>query len=106
MSYQFTERGKILQECLNSENWTPMHRIFECFFHLYKGYDLDKKSIYHGLLNDFQLDFYNDKIMLFSGSQTKKDYREWFLKWLKLYDDIVLTEKDKSAINKIVFELT
>ena len=100
------ELTEIFQKVMNSENWDFVFELFHRFFNLYKGYKIiDPTSYYHGLHTDLFLEYYMDKRIMYSPNWTNKDSFNWFIAWLKKYEDFKLTDKDLFELKKIKDEI-
>ena len=98
MSFQFTDRGQIMQTVISSPNWKFLSSLLLAF--TYSRADL-KAYLCRGLLNDMELDLFTDKVTLYSTSITHKELFEWFKKFLAKYEDLVLTETDQKTLEGI-----
>lgn len=103
MTFTYTKEGRELNFLLNNKNWDILFRLLNQFCY-HRGWSFHSKN-YLGLYSEMKSDFMKSLIKQKRKRLDLEILKDWFINFLKSFDDIILTDLDLQVIRKTVFKI-
>lgn len=104
MTFTYTKEGRELNFLLNNKNWDILFRLLNQFCY-HRGWSFSKDWRYLSLYSEMKSDFMNSSIKRKRKRLELETLKDWFINFLKSFDDIILTDLDLQVIRKTVFKI-
>lgn len=104
MSFTCTKEGRELNFLLNNKNWDILFRLLNQFcYHRGWSFSKDWRSLI--LYSEMKSDFMSSLIKHKRKRLEIETLKDWFINFLKSFDDIILTDLDLQVIRKTVLKI-
>lgn len=104
MSFTYTKEGRELNFLLNNKNWDILFKLLNQFCY-YRGWSLSKDWRYLSLYSTMKNDFMKSLIKQKRKRLELETLKDWFIDFLKSFDNVVLTDLDLQVIRKTVLKI-